>query len=527
MNSICNKKSYSLHKSIFSILIVLLIGCKSDDEGPATSNSNPEEFSVSVSNILGSSATLTWETANDIDGDKVTYAIWLEGEEVISGLQTLAFELTGLAPETGYSGRVIALDENGGSTESLVAFNTVEMTILWQKVFGGVGSDIARSVLATSDGGYLISGISDFDNPNPFLLYDWWIMKLDAEGNRLWDRRFGGSDTDQLHSVTESNDGGYVIVGGSASDDGDLLANNGTSDFWIIKLDVNGNLTWQTSLGGFHIDEARGIHQTQDGGYIVGGRSLSDDGDVGKNQGSTDAWVVKLDAGGSMVWQQSYGGSDRDRIHAITELDTGELVFFGYSESSDGDVNQNNGSKDFWVVKLSSFGDIIWERSFGGSQDEIGEDILQTSDGGFILCGSAESSNRDLSKNQGEEDYWIVKLDNGGNILWENSYGGSGFDIPNSIIQLSNDGYVIVGTSDSNNGDVGRQRGDGDYWIINLDEKGELIWETSYGGSGLEIGYSICNTSDAGFLTAGASTSIDGDVTSNSGAFDYWILKIK
>ncbi len=512
----------------FLLFLMALSSCRSDDDEPISNqNQNPEPFTVTVEEVFGTVAKIKWEAATDPDNDPISYSIWIEGEEIATNVQGMAYSFKGLVPKTGYACKVIAEDDKGGMTETNVAFNTSAMVIEWQKNFGGSESESARSIVPTADGGFVVVGISEFDNPSLFLAFDYWVLKLDSVGNRIWETRLGGSKTDQAMAVIETNDLGFVIVGGSESIDGDLDTNNGVADFWILKLDANGNLLWQTSLGGFNTDVARDVYQTIDGGYIVSGYTSSDDGDVSKSQGGGDVWMVKLDAGGSLVWENSYGGSGLDRAYSVLQLETGEYVLLGYSESSDGDVSDNNGQKDYWIAKISSFGEIIWEKSYGGSNNDLAYKIQQSTDGGFILVGNSESTDGDVTGNNGNRDYWVIKLDAFGNLVWENTFGGAGQDEATSIESLKEGGYIVVGFSDSSDGDLSNNKGLGDYWIIKIDEDGNLIWEANFGGSAYDVPGSIIQTLDGGLVVAGRSSSADGDVDENNGESDYWIIKIK
>lgn len=195
------------------------------------------------------------------------------------------------------------------------------------------------------------------------------MVKLNATGNVEWQKTLGGSDYfDLAHSIQQTSDGGYIVAGESSSNDGDVTGNHGLRDFWIIKLNTTGDIEWQKCFGGSNDDEARSIQQTTDGGYIVAGNSLSDDGDVTENHGGRDFWVVKLDSTGNIEWQKSYGGSNDDGAHFIRQTEDGGYIIAGNSESNDGDVTGNHGEGDFWIVKLvgdgTPIGDMIEKPDF-------------------------------------------------------------------------------------------------------------------------------------------------------------------
>ena len=291
-----------------------------------------------------------------------------------------------------------------------------------------------------------------------------------------WERSYGGSGSDWPRAIQQTADGGYIVVGSSDSQDGDVTLNRGQSDFWVIKLNSDGDIVWQKSLGGSGIDIAFAVQQTTDSGYIVAGASWSSDGDVSQNRGGADAWVVKLDSNGEIEWQKIYGGSRDDMLLDIRQTTDGGFIFTGYTYSNDGDVSGNHGDADCWVVKLDPRGAIEWQRVLGGSRHDEGNGIRQTKDGGYIVAGSTTSTDGDVLKNNGGQDFWIIKLDVAGNIVWQKTYGGSRNEIGPFIEQTTDEGYIVAGRSFSNDGDVSGNRGSFDYWVIKLDVEGNLLW---------------------------------------------------
>ena len=226
----------------------------------------------------------------------------------------------------------------------------------------------------------------------------------------MWQKSLGGSDWDWAYSIQQTSDGGFIVAGGSYSNDVYVTGNHGSTDYWVLKLKPSGDIEWQKSLGGSDADEAFSIQQTSDGGFIVAGYSESNDGDVTGNHGWYDYWVVKLNTSGAIDWQKSLGGSYSDAAYSIQQTSDDGFIVAGGSYSDDGDVTENHLSADYWVVKLNSSGNIEWQKSLGGSDDDIATSIQQTSDGGFIVAGYSGSNNGDVTGNHGNVDYWIVKL---------------------------------------------------------------------------------------------------------------------
>ena len=402
--------------------------------------------------------------------------------------------------------------------------------ISWQKSFGGDSVDYANDIQQTSDGGYIVAVRSysiDGDVTGNHGNGDYWIVKLDSSGTLSWQKCLGGSGDDVPWSIQQTSDGGYIVAGSSRSTDGDVTGNHGTDDFWIVKLAANGNLTWQKSLGGSQQEWAESIQQTTDGGYIVAGWSLSYDGDVTGNHGSLDYWIVKLDSSGNLAWQKCLGGSDDDESISIQQTTEGGYIVAGWSYSNDGDVIGNHGNDDFWIVKLAANGNLSWQKCLGGSDGDGALCIKQTTDGGYIVAGLSYSHDGEVTGNHGLSDYWIVKLAANGNLLWQKSFGGSNWDDALSVEQTTEGGYIVSGRSMSMDGEVTGNHGSWDYWIIKLTANGNLSWQKCFGGSWDDIAFSIKQTTDGGYIVAGRSGSFDGDVTGNHAYGDVWIVKLK
>ncbi|MBS1736280.1 MAG: T9SS type A sorting domain-containing protein [Bacteroidetes bacterium] len=396
--------------------------------------------------------------------------------------------------------------------------------IEWQKTLGGTDADIAKSIEPTADSGYIVAGFTasnDGDASGNHGGMDFWVVKLGATGNKLWQKTLGGSNNDFANAVHQTSDGGYIVAGYTFSNDGDVSGNhNPDSDGWVVKLNASGNLIWQKALGGVGGDFITDIHQTSDGGYIAGGYSASNNGDASGNNGSFDFWIVKLDPSGNISWHKMVGSGQNDRANAIQQTSDGGYIVAGSVASN------INGQHDCQVVKLDASGNIMWQKTQGGTGDEYYNAVQQTTDGGYILAGITGSNNGDVSGNHGIDDFWIVKLNSSGNIIWQKTLGGSDYDWAYAIQQTSDGGYVALGMSNSTDGDVANNHGSADFWVAKLDVTGNLAWQKSIGGSDAEYGYSIRQTSDDGFIIAGYTNSSDGDVNSNQGNGDLWVVKL-
>ena len=394
----------------------------------------------------------------------------------------------------------------------------------WEYCYGGTGSDKAGAIIQTSDGGFMVVGIGDIPGDN--IYWDLWAVKLNAQGLMEWQTQLlGGMATDGAHSVQQTHDGGYLISGYSNSSDRDLTNNHGGSDCWLIKLNGTGDLVWQKSLGGSEDDSAYAAYQISDG-YIVVGFAYSNDQNVSGNHGGADVWVVKLDQSRSIVWQKCLGGSGDDKAYAMQITPDGGYLIAGETASNNGNVGVNYGGKDFWVIKLNASGQIVWEETYGGSGDDMAHAIQLTTDGGFIVAGHSASNGGMVGGNNGEYDFWAVKVDAARQMEWQRNLGGSLRDQAYSVRQTADGGYVMAGLTISNDGDVSGFHGAWDYWVTKLSDTGYLQWEQALGGTEIDVAYDIVQSPDGSYIVAGFAGSNNGDISYNNGGSDFWVVKL-
>lgn len=323
-----------------------------------------------------------------------------------------------------------------------------------------------------------------------------------------WQKCYGGSNDDGLGGGFQTSDGGFILASQTSSNDGIVIGNHGGTDVWIIKTNSVGTIQWQKCIGGTSDDDLYSFIQTTDGGYIISGTTNSNNGDVSGNHGGYDAWIVKIDALGTILWQKCFGDSASDAFYRIIQTADGGFLATGNTFYSGG-----------WLIKLNNIGDVQWQQFY---QNNYYQNLLQTSDGGYILSGGTSSST--FADYHGQQDILITKVNQGGNMQWQKCYGGSLTEYSNNIIATIDGGYMISGESNSNDGDVYGNHGGADLWVFKISNTGVILGQNCYGGTGNEGGV-IQQTLDGGYLISGNSTSNDGNITGNHGGRDIFALK--
>jgi hypothetical protein len=368
---------------------------------------------------------------------------------------------------------------------------------------------------------------------------DWWIIRLNSNNDTLWTRMLGGNGNEDNGAAVATNDGGFVVVGSTNSHHtGDVRTNHspGHFDSWIVKLTASGDTAWTRVLGGSQNDYAYEATITSDGNIVVAGKTTSNNGDVsGSHGGADDFWIVKLNStNGQLIWQKALGGSGHEEARTITSTTDGGVVIAGTSWSDDGDVASIIGQYDAWIVKLDAGGNLVWKKSIGGTDSDWVRDICNTNDGGYIIAGFTYSDNNgDVGHNHGENDGWVIKLNANGTIAWTTTLGGDTYDALYAVVALPNGSYLLGGVTEShNNGDVGANKGDADGWLLKLDASGQKVWTRNIGGLGYDEITALCINTDGSYTLAGSSgSSNSGDVSgSNHGdgtTGDAWVVKFR
>ena len=344
---------------------------------------------------------------------------------------------------------------------------------MWTQVFGGNFRDWGYSVLQTADEGFILVGQTQAGIAGQI---DVWLIKTDYRGNLEWDRTFGGTDNEVGVCIQRTNDGGYIIAG-------EFSSPASLSDVLLIKTRSDGEEEWTRTFGGTNFDGGSYVQQTTDGGYIIVGRTNS------YGMGYDDVWLIKTDGNGFEQWGHTYGGTNSESGRCVEQTPDGGYIITGYTYTF------GAGQYDVWLIKTDSSGTEEWNRTYGGANNDIGSAVRQTTDGGYIIAGETSSIG------EGDSDIWIIKTDSLGNRLWDHTYGRILNDFACDIQQTRDGGYILTGgLGHHNNNNV-------DVWIIKTDAEGDSLWSTVFGGEDNDWGYCIQQTNDEGYVVVGWTES--------------------
>jgi M6 family metalloprotease-like protein len=382
----------------------------------------------------------------------------------------------------------VGVENISGSQSTMTADLHIESGIpdtLWTKTFGGIFTDCGCSAQQTIDGGFIIAGWTYSYGAGDT---DAWLIKTDGGGNQEWNRTFGARNFDYSYSVKQTTDWGYIIAGNTNS------YGAGGFDVWLIKTDSTGNQQWSQTFGGNSEDYGYSVQQTTDAGYIITGYTSS------YGAGAGDVWLIKTDSMGCQQWNRTFGGSSTDVGHSVQQTTDGGYVIAGVTESF------GAGSADVWLIKTDSTGNEQWDRTFGGSGQDHGECVQQTTDGGYAIVGYT------YSYGEGSRDVWLIKTDTTGNQEWNRTFGGSGIDCGNSIQQTCDGGYIITGYTNSFG--VGGY----DVWLIKTNDTGNELWNRTLGGVDRDYSTSVRQTNDGGYIIAASYGVFYSDV---------WLIRLE
>jgi hypothetical protein len=361
----------------------------------------------------------------------------------------------------------------------------VDKSIGWQThLESGVG-ETARCVRQTSDGGFIVLGTVEGETVRA----DLWLFKTDAAGRKLWGRTFGGGAEETGCCLQQTSDGGFILVGSTRS------LGAGGWDVYLVKTDAEGGKEWEKTFGGSANDHGWSVECIVDGYAIVGSTTSFGDDDG-------DGYLIRVNGSGELLWQKTFGGANADEGYAVRNTSDGRFIFAGYTQASFA------GDDNAWLVKADANGNLVWEKVFGAIADstadipgclEQGKDVLLTSDGGYLLAGYTHSLGA------GEFDAWLIKTDDEGNKEWDRSFGGANWDQAEAVTRTADCGYALAGMT--------RSYGAWEQaWLVKTDPDGNQEWDKTFGESGDEWGYCLRQIADGGYLLSGSTTSHGGQM---------------
>ena len=361
-------------------------------------------------------------------------------------------------------------------------------SVMWNQTYEGEGQEVAHWLIVTSDGGYAIGGytgnIGATEEDS-----DFWLVKTDANGNMEWNQTYDWTDSYRIKSLLSTYDGGIAIAGHTIPHD--------FSDFWLVKIDTNGKIEWNKTYGGEIQDRAYSLVQTSDGGYALAGSTWS------FGAGKDDFWLVKTDSLGNMEWNRTYGGAESDSANSLIVTSDGGFALAGSTWSF------NLSSFDYWLVKTNANGNMVWNQTYDyKSYWDVAYSVFETSEGGYAIFGTAN-----LPVPLEGHTFWLVKTDWNGEWQWNKTYIGRGYEDINSLIKTSDGGFALAGFKNSFSGEGN------DFWLIKTDGSGNIIWSQTYGGTESDVAHSLVETSDGGYAIVGETYSF------GAGDSDFWLVK--
>ena len=408
--------------------------------------------------------------------------------------------------------------------------------LVWSRSMGGSARESGYSIIPTGDGGTLSASNSNSVNGDVNGVhgtsgwFDFWLIKQDSSGNVQWTKALGGTSTDICYDMCSTADGGYVLCGYAISNDGDISGNHGgTADAWAVKVDNGGNIVWQKCYGGTALDRFRDVTPTSDGGFAFIGSTLSIDGDVSgqHNAANTDVWVVKTDSVGTLQWQRCIGGTNYDDGYGIVQMKDNTFWLTGEIWSADFDGVGNHGYYDYLVMHLDTVGVTLQRKIYGGYDQEFARGILKTNDNNVVVYGMGSSASGNVIGAIGSYDYWILKLDSVGGIIWQKCLGGTGSDGAYDAKQTADNGFVFSGYSASNDVMVSGNHGGNDAWIVKTDSVGNFEWQKSFGGTADDECWAVAVNDDNTVVVGVNTLSANGNiVNSHGGPDEFWIGKL-
>jgi gliding motility-associated-like protein len=395
---------------------------------------------------------------------------------------------------------------------------------------GGSNLEYIFDMNAAPDGGFIACGSTashDGDLSGNYGYNDAWVIKYDGSGNKQWSKNYGGSDNESFVSIKAVPAGGYIALGSTNSVNGDVNGLHGLADLWIVRLDVTGNIIRQKCLGGSQIEVPGSVSVSSNGNFVIGASTFSDDGDITdyhvNYEGYSDCWVTVLDPNGNMLMSHCYGGNKGESPGHCEQIPGGGYILTCYTFSNDQDISGNNNG-DVWIARLNANGTIVWGNCIGGNQAEVPNCIIPVADG-YAIAGYTFSTDNGIN-NHGSADGWVLKTDLNGNLRWQQAFGGLKDDFFNKMIATRDGGFLALGESFSSDGTNCINHGERDFFLVRIDNRGNMIWHRTYGGTDLDRAFGAVEMPDGSFYINGFTTSRDGDINGNHATYDSWLIHL-
>lgn len=369
--------------------------------------------------------------------------------------------------------------------------------ITFQKTYGSVYGNQANAIISTNAGGYAVAGWYDVEGS---FTAEFYLVLIDAQGDTLLTKTYGSKvDTTANLTVNGSGNEGYNLI--QTDDDGFFFIGErhefpgGPSEVFAVKINATGEMEWSKTYGGFDNEYGLSVHQTDDGGYAIGGFTES------FGTGTRNFYLLRTNSFGDILWTKTYGGTSIEAANQIQPTSDGGYIMVGYSFSF------GAGNSDIFVIKTDEDGEIIWEKTYGGDLNDLGLSITLTEEGGYIICGGTESFGA------GNSDVLIVKINADGEVQWSKTYGGSGYELGASITKTANNDFIIAGYTRSFGA------GGEDFYVLKIDTQGDTIWTKTFGGESDDSAKSVISTSDNGCIIAGYTR------TFGAGGLEMYVVK--
>ena len=452
-----------------------------------------------------------------------------------------------------FMGSCITLDTDRPPYQHLTS---IKGEIEWVKSFGGSKTDVIQKIIETKDGGYAMIGYSNSKDGDlagaKGVENNYWVVKLDTDGNKQWSKNYGGAKDDKGQSILQTKDGGFVVVGYAMS------GSKGMHDVWAFKINNSGTMLWEKKYGFAGHDHGYDLVPTDDGGFLIAGfldvtaakgkgnygvaydrfntvgqkkQTVIKNSSNGNVHGVGEYWALKIDKDGTLIWSRFFGGTNNERSYAIAKSWDGGFVLTGFSESDDFDIGDSKkGSYDFWCIKINDKGAKIWERSFGGSGIDEAFDITRTPDQAYIVVGKTFSDDKQVGFNLGNSDMWVIKIsDRSGELIWSHNLGGTAFDKATAVVADKNSHNVFVVGSTKSDLKKTTQKGGSDVLVAQLDNRnGKLIWYDCFSSSLDDEGLTVLRDKNNAVVLAGTFQNADfyKNLT-HKGEKDVFVMKLK